>query len=492
LFKKIEGTMADIPVVITSAGAQPTPPAVLLANLLATVEGTSPGYTARLPGILIEDISSTDVGALVVCDTARIETLNSISPYSANDFLLAQQGQVYIGPGAAPAPPTNTSVSVVFTVVDAFSNPVPGYVIDRGFTVSDGTYQYVVQDGMVTGSNGITPAIFCAAILAGSWGIPTNTVTQIITSVPTGFAITCTNPLPGTSGGVAETNAQYRARVLQAGQAVSTGTTTLLKTLLGEVTGVQQRLISTVQQTGGGWEIIVGGGDPYAVAGAIFASGLDVSTLVGSTLAVTNITQHNPGVVTTNHNHDYSTGQVVTMTQIVGMTPLNGLAVTITVTGPKTFSIGVDTTGFPAYISGGVCSPVLRNVTPNIIDVPDIYTIPFVNPPQQSATMAVSWHTTASNFVSAAAVSQLAAPAIAAYVNAIMVGAPINLLQVNDIFLTAIASVLDASQVASITISVAINGISTSPSGGTQLVFGDPESFFETPVSGAGITVTQV
>jgi hypothetical protein len=68
--------MADIPVVITSAGAQPTPPAVLRETLLTNVEATSPGYTARLPGILIEDVADTEVGGLVLCDTARVETLS--------------------------------------------------------------------------------------------------------------------------------------------------------------------------------------------------------------------------------------------------------------------------------------------------------------------------------------------------------------------------------------------------------------------------------
>lgn len=481
----------DIPVVVTSAGAQPTPPATLRAALIASVAQTNPGYTANLPAILIEDVSSTEVGGLVVCDTARVETINSLSPYTANDFLLAQLGQVYIGPGAAPAPPTNTSVSVVFTVVDSNDNPVAGYVIGRGFTVTDGTYQYVVQDGTVTQSNGTTLPVFCVAILTGTWAVPTNSVSQIVTSVPTGFAITCTNPLPGTPGNAeAETNSQYQARVLQAGQAVSTGTTTLLKTLLGQVPGVQQRLISTVQQSGS-WEIIVGGGDPYLVAGAIFASGLDVSTLVGSTLAVTNITQANPGVVTTNHNHNYSTGQVVTMEQIVGMTPLNGLPVTITVTGPTTFSIGINTSGYPAYVSGGVCSPVLRNVTPNILDYPNVYAIPFVNPPDQTVTAALVWNTTAANFVSDATVSQAAAPAIAAYINSITVGAPINLFVMEQTFLSAIASILPASQIESISISISINGIVTAPSAGTQLVFGDPESFFSTATNGSGITVTQ-
>src|SRR5262249_31037821 len=145
----------DIPVVVTSAGPQPTAPAVLRTALLTGVASTNPGYTATLPGSLIEDISSTDVGALVVCDTARVDSINSISPYASNDFTLSQLGQIYIGPGAAPGVPTNTSVLVVFTAVDDDSSPLPGLLIDVGFTVSDGVYQYVVQDAGVTKSEGV-------------------------------------------------------------------------------------------------------------------------------------------------------------------------------------------------------------------------------------------------------------------------------------------------------------------------------------------------
>ena len=58
----------------------------------------------------------------------------------------------------------------------------------------------------------------------------------------------------------------------------STGTTQLLKTLLGQVPGVQQRLVSTRKKSTG-WEVIVGGGDPYLVAYAIYDSGLNIQTL---------------------------------------------------------------------------------------------------------------------------------------------------------------------------------------------------------------------
>jgi hypothetical protein len=481
--------MADIPVVVTSSGAQPTPPAILLAQLLASVSATNPGYTASLPGILIEDVSSTEVGALVECDTARVETINSITPYGANDFVLAQLGQIYIGPGSAPAVPTNTSVFVQFTVTNTVgATPAQGFTIPVGFTVGDGTYQYVVQDGGVTDANG-QATLFCQASISGTWAIAPNSVTTVVTSVPSGFAMTCTNPEPGTAGAVAETAEQYRARVLQAGQAVAQGLISMLKTLVGQVTGVQQRLISVRQQSAGGWEVIAGGGDPYQVAGAIVAALPDVSTLVGSTLSVTNITQANPGVVTTDLNHNYANGQVATLNGVVGMTQVNGNSYTVTVVDEKRFSIGVSTLGFSPYVNGGVVTPNLRNVSVNITDFPDVYSVVFVNPPAQTVSMTVSWNTSQPNFVAGASVAQLAAPALADYVNSIVVGQPLNLLLAEQVFLKAIAGILQPSQVSVLDFTVRINGVVTAPQSGTKLVFGDPESYFST--TSGNITVTQ-
>ena len=472
----------DFPVVITPAGVQPTPPATIRASIDQQVTATNPGYTSTLPGSLVEDVLSTEVAGVAQCDSARVEVLNSLTTLGSNDFLTAQQGQIFIGPGSAPGVPTNTSVSVVFSAVDEnTSDPLPGQVIPIGFTVSDGIYQYVVQDGGVTASDGQTLPLYCIAVAPGSWAVPTNTVSQLITQAPPGVALTCFNPEPGVAGlAAAETSAQYRARVLQAQQAVGLGLTTLLKTLLGEVPGVQQRLVSVRQQPTG-WEIIVGGGDPYLVAGEIMDAGINIAGLVGSTLAITNITNANPGVITTALNHGYTTGQAFEASGIVGMTPLNGVPLTATVIDEKHFSIGVDTTSYPAYVSGGVIEPNLRNVTASISDQPDIYTVIFVAPPAQTVTMVVTWDTTSPNFTSQAAVAALASPALAAYVNAIEVGGPISLVVLGTTFAAAVSSVLDVSTISELEFAVSINGVSTSPTG--SLVIGDPESYFQTAAS---------
>lgn len=56
--------MSEIPITMTSAGAQPTPPKELLANLITRVAKKVPGYTANLPAGLVTDLASTAVGAL--------------------------------------------------------------------------------------------------------------------------------------------------------------------------------------------------------------------------------------------------------------------------------------------------------------------------------------------------------------------------------------------------------------------------------------------
>lgn len=470
-------------ITVTSAGAQPTPPATLSAYLINYVTSLQPGITTNLPGIMIEDLSSTALGALVICDTAAVETTNSLSPLTANPFILSQLGQVYIGPGAAPAVPTNTSVYIIFT-------GTVGFPVNIGFTVGDGTYQYIVQDGGIIQSGGSTVPLFCQASISGSWAIPANTVTELITSVPSTITLSCTNPEAGTPGNpIAETEAQFRARVLQAGQAIATGTAQLLKTLLGQVPGVQQRLISVVQQTTG-WEIIAGGGDPYATAEAIFDSGINLANIVGSTLAVTAITQAANGQVTTDINHGYATGQAGEINGVVGMTPINGVLFTVaSIVDEKNFTININTSGYPAYISGGVVMPNLRNVTANIYDYPDTYAIIFVNPPQQTVTVAVTWNTTAPNFISQAAIAQLAAPAVASYISSVTVGQPLNLLLMADAFCEAVANVLSEAQISVLDFAVSINGVSTPPQAGTNLIFGDSESYMY--ATSAGITVTQ-
>jgi hypothetical protein len=452
---------------LTSAGAIPANPTDLLNAEIAAATALSPGLTANLPGSLIEDLASTAAGALVVQDQTYVDLVNSISPYTANAFILYQLGAVY---GVQQGVGSNTSVYVTFT-----GNA--GFVIPIGFTVSDGNYQYTVQDGGIISASGTSTALYCLATTQGSWAIPVGTVTQIITSVPSGFTISCTNLTSGVPGAAAQTLQSYQAQVIQAGLSTAQGVPTFVKTQLEQVSGVQPNLVSIRNPGVNQWEIICGGGDPYQVANAIFNSVPDISNLVGSTLLVNGITSTNPAVVTTNLNHGYTTGQTVTIAEVLP-SGFNG-TFTATVLSQTTFSIPLNATSL-TYTSGGVVTPNLRNVTVSVNDYPDTYNIIFVNPPVQTVGVTITWNTISTNLVSPSAVAQLAVPAIVAYINSIVVGQPINTYTLQDAFQNAVAPILPVDQLSKINYAVTINGISTAPISGTLLIYGDPESYFST------------
>jgi hypothetical protein len=461
---------------ITTAGAVPASPTDLLNAEIAAATALAPGLTANLPGSLVEDMASTAAGAVVIQDQAYVDLVNSISPVTANPSILYQLGQVY---GVTQGQGSNTSVYVVFS-------GLAGFVIPIGFTVSDGTYQYVVQDGGIIATSGQSSPLYCLANVAGSWAIPAGTVTQIITSVPSGYSLTCINPSAGLPGQTAQSIQSYQAQVIQAGMVTAQGVPTFIKSQLSQVSGVQSQLISVRNVATNQWEIICGGGDPYQVGNAIFNSVPDISNLVGSTLEVTGITSTNPAVVTTNLNHGYATGQTVV---ISGVSPsgFNG-TFTATVLSENSFSIPLNATSL-TYISGGVVTPNLRNVSVSVNDYPDTYNIIYVNPPAQTVSMTVTWNTISTNLINPNSVASLAAPAIANYINSITVGQPINTFDLQEAFQIAVSSILPANQISKITPSIAINGIVTAPVSGTFLVYGDPESYFLT--NSSLITLTQ-
>jgi hypothetical protein len=551
---------------ITSAGAVPASPTDLLNAEIAAATALAPGLTANLPGSLVEDMASTATGALVIQDQAYVDLVNSISPYTANPFILYQLGAVY---GVQQGVGSNTSVYVTFT-------GYAGFVINKGFTVSDGTYQYVVQetsiiarnDGVI-GGTGQSQPVYCLATTAGSWAVPPGTVTQIITSIPGGFNISCTNQTAGVSGTSAQTLQAYQAQVLQAGLVTGMGTPTFLKTQLAKVNGVQPRLISFVNQSTGGvggttaWQLIVGGGDPFVVAQTIYSSMPDIATLVGSSLAITGITNAYPGVVSTNINPNFTNGYYTAIYGVSGMTGINSMlyrmtpltaktaqlnividsitwsggvvtvitqnphnltgtvsggkiigatpsayngTYTFTVTGTSTFTypLAVDpvelyvsesgytpynTTGLGTYTSGGGFTNIPNQQIVEIVDYPDYYVVTWTVPTAQTVNIGLIWNTIATNIVSSTAVAQLGAPAIANYINNISVGQPINVFEMQTVFQEAVSSIIPPQQLSKMVFTVTIDGVITAPISGTEVVYGDPESYFT--INSALITIAQ-
>lgn len=261
-----------IPLVLTDAGAQPTDPSVLRQAILNGVAAISSGYTANLPGTLIEDILSTDMGALVTIDQARVDTINSLYPYSANDYILSLLGaQLGIPQGQA----TNASVGVVF------SGSV-GQVVPQGVIVSDGIGQYVSTVGAIVTSSGSTPIVNCVASssLITVPALP-NTVTQVLTSFPTGVTITCNNPNSGIAALPPQTSDEYRSQLMLTYAAPVTSSAAFILSTVLAVEGVNP-LLTSVKVLPTGYQVIAAGGNPQSIGYAILVSSADIYSLLGS------------------------------------------------------------------------------------------------------------------------------------------------------------------------------------------------------------------
>jgi hypothetical protein len=472
----------SINVAVTPQGAQQTSPLALNQRFIDLVAQINPGYTV-LPAGLIEDLSSTATYAIALMDSAACETINSLVPFSANPFILTQLGAQF---GIQRNGPTRTSVYV------RFASASIGYRIPIGFLVSDGTYTYAVQDGAVIQAGGTSALVYCVAAQDGSWPVAANSVRVLSSSIPGGYTVSVTNPQPGTPGGGTQTEAQYAALVLAAQRLNAQGTQAKAKTLLSIVPNVQPRLISIVA-VGNMWKVICGGGDPYAIAEAIYSSGIDISTLTGSTTNIVSVTKANPGVITTDINHGLVTGEIdVRIAGALGMTGINGSPYTVTVIDQKSFSIGVNTTGFPTYVSDGVVTPNTRTIAVSLFDAPDTYVIPFVSPPAQTVALQLSWATISPNFISPAAFAQYGIPAVVNYINSIGVGQPINLIALSNTLTAAVVQLFnnDPALISELTWTVSINGVATAPFGATSLVYGDPESSMN--CTSANVTFTEI
>lgn len=82
-----------------------------------------------------------------------------------------------------------------------------------------------------------------------------------------------------------------------------------------------------------------------------------------ATKVITGITQAANAVVTSTA-HGYSTGDMVRITGVAGMTQINNYTARVTVINANSYSIDVDTTAFTAYTSGGVSAKSLTGDFP--------------------------------------------------------------------------------------------------------------------------------
>lgn len=94
-----------------------------------------------------------------------------------------------------------------------------------------------------------------------------------------------------------------------------------------------------------------------------------VTLAADKTRPVTAITQASQAVLDVGSGHGFVVNDVVHVSTVVGMTQINGLRGTVTAVGPTTITVGINSSAFSAYASGGVVhtapqtSPAVEAVT---------------------------------------------------------------------------------------------------------------------------------
>ncbi|HHV6210770.1 TPA: baseplate J/gp47 family protein, partial [Salmonella enterica] len=219
----------------------------------------------------------------------------------------------------------------------------------------------------------------------------------------------------GLPGAQEQTFSSYRAQVFQAGMYGVQGTPDCYRIELKNVYGVQENLISYRQATLGRWVAVVGGGDPYEVAYAIYKAVPDISILTND------------------------------------------------VSNPSGAPVEKKTIAITVY--------------------PDVYQVPFVVPSSQNATIMITWNTASTTYIDPDGIAKAVQQNIAGYINAIAVGQPINIFEVQDIFLSSVSGLVAPSLVSMIDIQVGINGKIVPPAADSSLVYGDTYAYFSTSSS---------
>ncbi|MDI2113090.1 baseplate J/gp47 family protein [Commensalibacter nepenthis] len=454
--------------VITQEGVVPTPPQVIREQIQSEIENTVPDYTASLPGTLIEDLLSTCCGCAVFIEQAKVDLINSISPSTANEALLDQLGVVY---GIIRKSGSSGSAYVVFT-------GTAGFIVPRGFIISDGIHRFIVQNDTVINQEGSSGQVYVLAQDTSVFDIPANTITKIESSVRNDIKLTVTNPQIGIIGSKAESYADYRARIMNAGIVTSTATPTMIRTKLLAIPNVQQRLLSIIAN-GDGYSVICGGGDPYDVANAIFQSIPTTGILKPSVIDVSRFDKGNPTVMYTNLIHGLKDGDLVTFSGL-GFNDLQNKRFKAKILTANSFSIPVDTTNFSDYTGGLILNQNIRNRSIILRDGVDSYTIPFVVPLQQQVEVQLIWNTDVESSLYVGAISNTTIPLIVQYINGISIGDSINLYEVEKIFLEGVNQVVNQNLVTNIEILIFIDGVQQEPLPKENIIRGDPQSYFYT------------
>jgi hypothetical protein len=231
-------------------------------------------------------------------------------------------------------------------VVDAVT-----YLAASGYTASDvETTAALNVDNQALQNFAVAPGITEAELLSGVWDYATVDHFQVNWSSVTDGKI----QYPGYRLGEISVMGQQAAEELR-------GLTQHYTATIVERTGATCRANLGDARCG----VSLGG---FTVTGTIDSVGDDNMTIIDAAraeagptggIAVSAVTQADPGVVTLASALNLAEGSAITIAGVAGMVEINGTTLFRNPNAAKTtFELGVDTTAYGAYMSGGTVSPL--------------------------------------------------------------------------------------------------------------------------------------
>jgi len=118
-----------------------------------------------------------------------------------------------------------------------------------------------------------------------------------------------------------------------------------------------------------------------------------------------------------------------------------------------------------------------RNITQQIINAPDLYAIKFVLPVALTISVSLTWNTQATTLIPDSTVALNTSSLINDYINNLVVGQKINLLEIKRVFQDGFDTISDSRYLSKLEISVSVNGITATPDEGTELISIDSEGY---------------
>ena len=252
---------------IGNTGVIKDDPTVIRERLLNQAIEKVEGFT-KLPSGIQNNLIDESVLDIVEIQDMLSNVMNSVSPSYANDFIVKELGAAFglkIKDKALP----NTTITFY---------GLQGVVIPEGLEVgnADGSKKFITTKSDIINAAGQV-SIYCEGADYYDTPTPANTLNVLLNQVLN--VTSCTNLNDAVESTPAETISEFRTRFQTRAQANRSGTVASLDNALKEIEGTVDRLctykVSQIIEEGvkeAVIEVVVGGGDDYQVALAIFNS----------------------------------------------------------------------------------------------------------------------------------------------------------------------------------------------------------------------------